>query len=292
MLARLVLFVSPMRAWPPIGIVIALACSCGVSGPPPPEHRVLSVGPGGVELPSDLPIATPEGVHVRWARMGASHGRFVATSESAPDELLPALRQAWCAHPASAPASAEGTLQCSARSGIVTVSARRGASELTRLEIHLQVRTRNWNFDSPPETERRVTRPPLPAPPGGGDPECMAALRRRCEAWASAARADAVGCSLDHRGPCVPTTEPTYVSRSLADARDRVLDAARRYDAMGSEGARAETRAQLELELEAARRCVVRARAAGVDATELEALRARVHADLAPRPAIDIHNRD
>jgi hypothetical protein len=146
------------------------------------------------------------------------------------------------------------------RIAAASATIERGPSGLTRVSLS-QRRPDGPSFSSPvePRAWRVVSRPPLPAPPGQAVAGCAAAIRRACEAWNSAGGADALDCAMDHRGVCVPTDDEAYLRRSLEDARERLVAAHRAHDSVATEGARAETEAQLRLERLAAETVAYRA---------------------------------
>ncbi len=265
---------------------MVLACCVGAcSGeadrsapaPSPPSTRAPA---DGMALPPGFDLPLPEGAVVRHSQARAGRAQVTLTTETAADEVVAFYTHAFeqrrlrvepqLDFRAREPGHHREVLRAVAsgdeRMPTASASIERGPSGLTRVSLS-QRRAPAPSFDSElePRAWRVIRRPPVPAPPGQPVTDCTAAIRRACEGWSNAGGPDALDCAMDHRGVCVLSEDEAYLRRSVEDARERLLAAHRAHDSVATEGARAETEAQLRLERLAADAVAFRAMSRDVD---------------------------
>lgn len=276
-----------------IGAVLA-GCTCDddfdIPRPSEPEGQVATPV-SDPRVPPGFGLAFPEGAMVRYGESGPGRATVLVTLVSSPDEVIAEARRAFEARGWSVRVRMSERSRPPARwrevldaldgsQPVASASVERGVAEVTRL--HLSERRSDAEaFHSPAEPSewREVSRAPLPAFPGEGEPACIEAMATLCGVLDEAGGADAIDCAMDHRNACVRFTELASIERAVHDARLRLEDAWTAYDSVGSVGARAETLAQLHIELLLAKANLARAAAVEHVAVELAVLVAMSEAE-------------
>jgi hypothetical protein len=262
-----------------------------------PPEPTAAPAPRDPRIPPGFDLPLPREAVARYGQSSAERASLLVTTERDPAEVLDELSRAWAergwrvepraeahARPPGRWRDAVDAFEAGSSRRVASAVVSRGCAGITRVLLEQPLED-GAPFHAAPEPRawRRIDRPPLPAPPGTPSRECAAAIRRACEALAAAGGPDALDCALDHRGVCVPTDAAPYLERAVEDAEARLRAALEAHDRVGSRGARAETAAQVALELLAAKANAMRAPDGGALATPIGEAEAEGHAvDVAP----------
>jgi len=239
--------------------------------PEPPDPGLLEHdAPRDPRVPPDFDLTLPPDSVVRYGESNASRATVLYTTDAPAELALTRARdlleaRGWTirvrdgsSRPPALWREAIDALDGARPMGSAVVE--RGGAEITRVHLSLSLEA-GTPFHAPDEPRewRRVDRPPLPARPGGADQDCMRALRTVCADQAEVGGPAAVECAMDHRGSCGFADDVGFVGRVAADAEGRLLAALEAHARVGSRAARAQTQAQLRVELLGARASLARA---------------------------------
>ncbi len=259
--------------------------------PEPPRSETAQEPPTRPRVPPGFDLALPVDATVRYGESTGSRATVLYTTEAPAERALTFARdqlevRGWTVRERDGSSRPPGpfreALDAFDEGERPTGSAviERGAAEITR--VHLSLRLVDGEpFHAPdePRAWRVVSDAPLPARPGATDPDCMRWLRRLCVEQERVGGPPGVDCVMDHRAACGYAAEPGYVARSLRDAERRLMAASRAHAIVGSRRARAQTLAQLRVELLGARACLARAARVGGESATLAALVAAMGAE-------------
>ncbi|MFK7987446.1 MAG: hypothetical protein AB8I08_15600 [Sandaracinaceae bacterium] len=233
--------------------------------------------------PSGFDVPLPTGLMTRGGVTRAGRSTVLATTEGDEGEVRDAVRaelsqRGWSLRDEDDTVVASVNGHERARVRVTT-----GLSGLIRVEAS-EARAGNAIVAREPRAWRRVTRAPLPAPPGGPpEPRCVAAIEAACAEYVAHTEDDPLDCRMDHRGVCVFVTAPAYHELAARDAEIRLGAAMRCYDQVLSDDARAETEALVQLERRAASAVAARSRCAGTEPSPSLLARLSASAGLDPR---------